>query len=62
MPLKPKPMPRGGARVGAGRKAPDGAVGLKPRRLMLNDEQYDVAIRLGDGNASAGVRKALSNA
>lgn len=33
----------------------------KPRQVMLSDAEADTARRLGDGNLSEGVRKALSD-
>ena len=53
--------PRGGARPGAGRKP--GSRQANARRHLLavkvNDQERELALTLGFGNASAGVRKAL---
>jgi len=52
----------GGARPGAGRKTGDQgpATTKRTRRLvLLSDEELAIARRLGDGNASYGIRRAL---
>lgn len=54
--------PRGGARPGAGRK-PGSRLATARRHLLavkVNDQERDLALTLGLGNASAGVRKALA--
>lgn len=55
-------MSRGGPRPGAGRKpGPHPEAAHRTRRmLLLNDVEYQQARDLGDGNASAGVRRALA--
>ena len=54
--------PHGGAREGAGRKP--GSTKPDARRLMVNvklsPEERDFALAIGDGNASEGIRRALS--
>lgn len=52
----------GGAREGAGRKP--GSIKPDARRLMINvkltAEEKALALAIGDGNASEGIRRALS--
>ena len=52
----------GGARNGAGRKP--GSIKPDARRLMVNvkltPEEKALALTIGDGNASEGIRRALS--
>lgn len=52
--------PRGGKREGAGRTSPGYPV--HPVTVTISDEQAQTARRLGDGNVSSGVRKALNMA
>lgn len=46
----------GGKRLGAGR--PQGRMGRR-HLVVLSDEDWDVARRIGEGNASLGIRRAL---
>jgi hypothetical protein len=52
---KPSKGARGGYRPGAGRPS----LG-KPRSIVLDDETFAKAERIGDGNASEGVRIAVN--
>ena len=53
----------GGAREGAGRKP--GSIKTDARRLMVNvklsPEERDLALAIGNGNASEGIRRALAS-
>ena len=49
---------RGGVRVGSGRKATDGAITAR-YNVMLDEQTVAKARELGDGNLSAGLRKAV---
>lgn len=53
---------RGGRRVGAGRKAADAAKGLKRVNILLTPWQIKKAIKIGAGNLSVGIRRALNDA
>lgn len=53
--MKPETTAHGGQRQGAGRPA----TGVSRRNIMIEDELWALAQKLGDGNASAGIRKAL---
>ena len=50
---------RGGARPGGGRPAADGARGMTRRNVTLDDETVDAARKLGDGDLSLGLRRAV---
>lgn len=55
--------PHGGPRPGAGRKPGvplAGAAHRTRRMIMLSDTEWDQARTLGDGKASAGVRRAIA--
>jgi hypothetical protein len=52
--VKSKPT-RGGARKGAGRKPS----GMQRINVLIADSHIDKARRIGEGNVSLGVRKAL---
>lgn len=54
-------MTHGGSRPGAGRKPGYRKPDAKRRAvcLRLTEEEYALAVRLGSGNASAGLRTAL---
>lgn len=47
---------RGGKRAGAGRKP---IAGIRPVRLTLDEQTISKGQTIGDGNLSAGVRKAI---
>lgn len=47
----------GGRRKGAGMKPADGATGLKPYRVSLDDPTVKKAKTLGNGSLSLGIRK-----
>ena len=49
----------GGPREGAGRKAEDGADGTKRYNVSLDAMTAKKANKLGDGNLSLGLRKAV---
>lgn len=49
----------GGARSNAGVKAADGVKGLKRVNVTLDEESDAIARRLGDGDRSLGLRRAL---
>lgn len=49
---------RGGVRPGAGRPE----TGVKRRNIMIEDDLWALATRIGGGNASAGIRRALQEA
>ena len=55
---KPK---NGGARKGSGRKALDGATGLKRVTVSLDAETIEKARHIGNSCVSAGIRLALRN-
>lgn len=50
---------RGGPGRGQGRRALDGAQGMKRTNVMLDDKTIDRAVALGDGNLSLGIRAAV---
>lgn len=50
---------RGGAREGAGAKTADGVVGVRRHTVTLDAESDAIAKRLGDGDRSLGIRRAL---
>lgn len=50
-------MPTNKQQRGPGR--PPGETLRRPRVIQLSDAEYQVAQHLGDGNASAGIRRAL---
>jgi hypothetical protein len=52
----------GGKRQGAGRPTEDDAQGLKRVIVMLNDHHVQAAKKIGGGNVSLGIRRALSKA
>lgn len=56
------PSRHGGPRPGAGRPpGPNPRAAHRTRRMvMLSDAEWEQARRLGDGTASAGVRRALA--
>ena len=51
---------RGGAGRNQGRKTEDGTRGLKRLNVTLDVESVERARRLGDGNVSLGLRKAVA--
>lgn len=53
---------RGGPREGAGRKAEDEAEGTKRYNVSLDAQTVKKAKKLGDGNLSLGIRKAVRGA
>lgn len=50
----------GGARPGAGAKAGDGATGMRRVNITLDDVSDAIARRLGGGDRSLGIRRALA--
>lgn len=50
---------QGGARRNAGVKAADGATGVKRFNVTLDPASDEIAKRLGDGDRSLGLRRAL---
>ena len=54
---KPK---NGGARKGSGRKALDGATGLKRVTVSLDDLSIEYLRKVGDGCLSIGIRRAAN--
>ena len=55
------PWPQhGGAREGAGAKAVDGASGLRRVNITIDDASDAIARKLGDGDRSLGIRRALA--
>lgn len=50
----------GGARSGAGAKAADGASGMRRVNVTLDDASDEIAKRLGGGDRSLGIRRALA--
>lgn len=58
--MKPKPKltGRGGAGRGQGRKTADGATGVQQYTVGLDDESYAYYVAVGNGELSAGIRKA----
>jgi hypothetical protein len=57
--MKPQKSTRGGRREGAGRKSLDGAVNMRRVNVMLDEPTIARAIRIGAGNLSLGIRKAV---
>jgi len=57
-----KSLNLGGRRPGAGRKALDGAQGLRRISVFLGPGHIARASAVGDGNVSLGIRKLLSPA
>lgn len=53
---------RGGPRKGAGRKTQDGAKEMQRVNVSLDAGTIAKARKLGDGNLSAGIRKAVNDA
>ena len=53
---------RGGPRKGAGRKTTDGAKDMQRVNVSLDTKTIAKARKLGDGNLSAGIRKAVNDA
>jgi hypothetical protein len=53
---------RGGAGRNQGRKTEDGTRGLKRLNVTLDVESVESVRRLGDGNLSLGIRKAVRTA
>lgn len=51
--------PHGGARPGSGRKAVDGVTDRRQYSVQLDPECLRIALSLGEGNKSAGIRAAL---
>ncbi len=51
---------RGGAREGAGPKTADGARGVSRYNVSLDDASDQIARKLGDGDRSLGIRRALA--
>jgi hypothetical protein len=51
---------RGGKRQGQGRKAQDGAKAVQRVNTSLDAATIAKARKLGDGNLSAGIRKAVN--
>lgn len=49
---------RGGAGLGGGRRAEDGAAGLRRRTVLLDDATVERLRALGDGELSLGIRRA----
>jgi hypothetical protein len=60
--LRVKAERRGGRRAGAGRKAEDGAEGTARYNVALDEETVKKARKLGNGNLSLGIRKAVDAA
>lgn len=60
--LRVKAERRGGVRVGAGRKAADGAEGTARYNVALDDATVKKARKIGGGNLSLGIRKAVDAA
>lgn len=54
-----KPARQGGARPNAGVKAADGATGVKRFNVTLDPASDEIAKRLGGGDRSLGLRRAL---
>lgn len=54
-----KKLQHGGPREGAGRKAEDDAVGTKRYNVSLDSPTVKKALKLGGGNLSLGIRKAV---
>jgi hypothetical protein len=54
-----KKQQHGGPREGAGRKAEDKAEGTKRYNVSLDDPTVKKAKKLGEGNLSLGLRKAV---
>jgi len=50
---------RGGARPGAGRPTKDDAKNLKRINVMLDDTTINHGVKIGDGNLSLGIRRAV---
>lgn len=50
----------GGAREGAGSKTADGATGVKRFNITLDTASDEIARKLGDGDRSLGIRRALA--
>jgi hypothetical protein len=50
---------RGGAREGAGRKAEDGVTQTKRVNVSLDSGTLEKAEKIGDGNVSVGIRRAV---
>lgn len=53
---------RGGRRPGAGRKAADGAKAVRRYTVTLDAAADKAARKLGDGDRSLGIRRALARA
>ena len=51
---------QGGPGRGQGRRSQDGATGLRRRTVSLDDATWAAAKVLGDGDASCGLRRAVS--